>query len=240
MRLPGQYADVETGLHYNLNRFYDPQIGRYITRDPIGINGGANQYVYANGTPLLLTDPLGLFGAADLPTFPDWFVNGAAGMGDVLTFGLTKQGRRLLKIESVDECSRAYAVGEVVGIVGSVATGFVGGTKAVARASSGAANFSNFSHTLLPNAVLKKFDNGFARWLNRSGNRLNGDHLPVSRDFDLHARIDMVARRGLDPDWLARNPPFSPIRQAWNRVPYTPGAAIYGGASYALNRVCGC
>ncbi|MCP4359951.1 MAG: hypothetical protein GY796_18245, partial [Chloroflexi bacterium] len=36
IRLPGQYADEETGLYYNLNRYYDPKIGRYTQTDPAG------------------------------------------------------------------------------------------------------------------------------------------------------------------------------------------------------------
>ncbi len=41
-RFPGQYYDSETGLHYNFLRHYDPQIGRYLTSDPLGIFGGLN------------------------------------------------------------------------------------------------------------------------------------------------------------------------------------------------------
>ncbi len=63
LRLPGQYADDEfgIGLHYNRFRYYDPQIGRYISRDPIGVAGGLNPYLYAGNNPLHQADPLGLW-----------------------------------------------------------------------------------------------------------------------------------------------------------------------------------
>lgn len=39
MRYPGQHCDLETGLHYNVNRYYDPRLGRYLTPDPLGLAG---------------------------------------------------------------------------------------------------------------------------------------------------------------------------------------------------------
>ena len=89
LRFPGQYLDAESGLHYNWNRYYDPNVGRYITFDPLGIvsrgerynfyvlpkrtknyfvvlNQGidmlglAQPYAYANSNPLIFMDPLGL------------------------------------------------------------------------------------------------------------------------------------------------------------------------------------
>lgn len=47
LRFQGQYFDVETGLHYNRFRYYDPDCGRFASQDPIGIFGGENQYQYA-------------------------------------------------------------------------------------------------------------------------------------------------------------------------------------------------
>jgi RHS repeat-associated protein len=60
LRLPGQWADAETGLHYNDQRYYDPQLGRYISADPLGLQGGLNRYAYVGNNPMGFTDPLGL------------------------------------------------------------------------------------------------------------------------------------------------------------------------------------
>ncbi|MCQ3028406.1 DUF6531 domain-containing protein [Pseudomonas tremae] len=58
LRFQGQYFDVETGLHYNTFRYYDPEIGRFATQDPIGLSGGDNLYLYAPN-PYRWVDPLG-------------------------------------------------------------------------------------------------------------------------------------------------------------------------------------
>lgn len=58
-RLQGQYEDLETGLHYNGHRYYDPDCGRYISQDPLGLAGGLSLYAYCSD-PLRYIDPLGL------------------------------------------------------------------------------------------------------------------------------------------------------------------------------------
>jgi RHS repeat-associated protein len=59
IRFQGQYHDHETGLHYNRYRYYDPEVGRFISQDPIGLAGGLNVYQYAPN-PVQWIDPLGL------------------------------------------------------------------------------------------------------------------------------------------------------------------------------------
>lgn len=88
IRFPGQYFDQETGLHDNRYRYYSPELGRYVSADPIGQfgmgrgdggvfaytgafpdlllagaanTGNANVYSYALNRPLGLIDPLGLY-----------------------------------------------------------------------------------------------------------------------------------------------------------------------------------
>jgi len=59
LRFQGQYFDEETGLHYNRFRYYDPEIGRFVSQDPIGLFGGNNLYQYAPN-PVEWVDPWGL------------------------------------------------------------------------------------------------------------------------------------------------------------------------------------
>jgi len=60
LRFPGQYYDVGTNQFYNHNRFYNPELGRYMEADPIGLEGGLNPYAYAGSNPIMNSDSKGL------------------------------------------------------------------------------------------------------------------------------------------------------------------------------------
>uniref|UniRef100_UPI000B0E03D1 RHS repeat-associated core domain-containing protein n=1 Tax=Pseudomonas lundensis TaxID=86185 RepID=UPI000B0E03D1 len=77
----GQYHDHETGLHYNRYRYYDPRVGRFVSKDPISYAGGLNLYAYAPN-PTWWVDPLGLARKCQLGTYGS--LTGKANTGDSL------------------------------------------------------------------------------------------------------------------------------------------------------------
>jgi RHS repeat-associated protein len=66
IRFPGQYADDETGLHYNCARYYDPVCGAYLSPDPLGLAPAPNPHTYVPN-PHVEIDPLGLDADDDCP-----------------------------------------------------------------------------------------------------------------------------------------------------------------------------
>ena len=91
LRFPGQYFDKETNLHYNYFRDYDPQTGRYVESDPIGLEGGINTYAYVGSNSLSQIDPAGLQVAVPAappvplaPGFINFNANIAQGLTDVI------------------------------------------------------------------------------------------------------------------------------------------------------------
>jgi len=74
LRLPGHYADAETGWYHNQHRLYAPRLGRYLQPDPEGLAAGANRYAYAANRPLVRIDPRGCEPAVprrgDVPSLP--------------------------------------------------------------------------------------------------------------------------------------------------------------------------
>jgi RHS repeat-associated protein len=56
----GDYTDPETGLVLMTHRYYDPAVGRFLTRDPVSYTGGVNVYDFVKNNPVNQFDPLGL------------------------------------------------------------------------------------------------------------------------------------------------------------------------------------
>ncbi len=68
LRFTAREYDTSTELYYYRNRWYDPQLGRFISEDPIGVAGGINAYAYVQNDPINYADPMGLICQAYTPT----------------------------------------------------------------------------------------------------------------------------------------------------------------------------
>jgi RHS repeat-associated protein len=123
-RFNGQYLDPET-IHYHLRaRQYDPATGRFGALDPVEnsvtapYDGG---YVYVNGRPTALVDPLGLWGWSTVG-------NVVAGAADYATFGVTTRGLNAAGI-GPDTNSTAFRVGQGVGFAATTLAGGYGAAR---------------------------------------------------------------------------------------------------------------
>ena len=125
----GHVSDAATGLSYMQQRYYDPQLGLFLSVDPISTHSSTkhfNRYSYAYGNPYSFTDPDGR-----VPVMP--FIYGAVpgGLADIAVQKAMNPDKPIDKVEA----GIAAAVGSVSGGAGGVAVAAVGsGTISVGRA----------------------------------------------------------------------------------------------------------
>ncbi len=115
VRFPGQLRDDESGLYYNWHRYYSPELGRYYQSDPIGLEGGVNQYAYAYGSPILYADPEGLYSSEKLGYELAYLL---VAIGDDVSGGLTSWIRSTSLYGGdcfTNKNSVGYALGQLVG-----------------------------------------------------------------------------------------------------------------------------
>jgi RHS repeat-associated protein len=139
----GGLYDKDTKLIKFGYREYDSQTRRWTSKDPINFNGGINLYGYVVNDPINLVDPSGLAWTDYIPDFPQWFVDGVAGFGDTVTFGLTDKFRDIYGgNEAVNKCSDAYRNGGYAGI----GVGIVGGGTGAARLAGWTVRFDHYKN----------------------------------------------------------------------------------------------
>jgi len=215
---PYQYTGREndqTGLYYYRARYYSPALKRFISEDPLGLSGGLNGYAYADGDPIDFDDPYGLYSWGE---FINDSADFSAGMGDTISFTLTRRIREHWDIGSVNMCSKSYAFGELSGVVVDTYLGGAVGWEAAGVKGAG----KEFSHW----------------WPTRMGgprSLWNGNFVTSLRHY-LH-----------DPwryprGWRDFGPRFPWLLSQLDRVPNVYKGAFVGyfGSMMSLDNSCGC
>jgi RHS repeat-associated protein len=124
LRFEGQYLDPETSLYHLRARQYDAATGRFDSLDPLENpldTAYTGAYVYVNGQPTVLVDPLGLLGLKDLG-------NALAGGADALTGGLSTYGLNAVGVDP-DTGSASFRIGQAVGFGATVFAGGYGAAR---------------------------------------------------------------------------------------------------------------
>jgi RHS repeat-associated protein len=213
----GHDFQAELGLYLTHYRAYEPNLGRWLSADPIGEAGGINLYGYVGNDPINGLDPYGLY---DFYEFMDDASNFSAGVGDNLSFGLTGAIRESLPgiygdNGGVDKCSGAYGAGEWTGTGLALVTGAAGGIKAAGAKAAG----KEFSHWI-PNRM------GGPRSI------WNGNYVSPARHYKHDPFRYPSGWRDLGPKW---NPALQQLDRIPNAIKGGAAGAAYGGASQAAN-----
>ncbi len=225
-RILFQGRDRDPGyLLYNFrNRIYAQGWGRFLQTDPIrwrnytGVTelGSINFYTFVGNDPVNFIDPYGLHWT---DWVPDWSGDFGAGLGDNLSFGLTRwlRGQFSYYDDVVDPCSSAYSAGQWTGVGVSLATGVAGGVKA---------------------AGVKGLGKEFSHWI---PNRLGGPRSIWNGNYVTPARHYLHDPFRFPPGWRDLGPKLNPFFQQLDRLPRTIiGTGVgagYGFGSKTFNDV---
>ncbi len=153
-RLAGQYFDEETGLHYSLARYYNPELGRYLTQDPLRIEGGSlNFYIYCDGDPVNRFDPTGeivipaIFVAIAIGAAVGALIGAAVGAG----VEAYKQYKTSGEITDWGKVGKSALIGGLIGAVGGAvgalfppAAAFTAKALAIAAAAGGLSSAAEY------------------------------------------------------------------------------------------------
>ncbi len=147
-RLAGQYHDVETGLHYQLCRYYAPDLKTYLARDPFWYKSGASNYSYAGNRVYDMVDPFGGFAFLALAAI-------AVGIGAVVggVIGGVVAAAQGGSFGDVLGAAAAGAMEGAGGVVGAVVGGLLGGPVGMVAGGMAGAAVGTLAGTLAQQAI---------------------------------------------------------------------------------------
>lgn len=141
----GEYFDKETGTIYLRARYYDPEIGRFITedsywgrdRDPLSLN----LYTYCHDNPILYTDPSGHM--VPVPDYfykdaLDFFIGAGSGILETYSYGVSDSGEDYYLRNNESTYLAGKLVGNFLGGLGGVIEVGAGGAYTVGTGGVGA------------------------------------------------------------------------------------------------------
>jgi RHS repeat-associated protein len=212
---PFQYTGREndgTGLYYYRARYYNPSLGRFISEDPIGLEGGPNPYAYVLGDPVSYTDPEGNF--IFLPI-----------LGGMLIGGGTDLGLQLLMNGGNIHCVNWGSVALSAGL-----GAFGGGWGAARRAGT------EFSHWI-PARYFRPGSESYKPWLPQwLNNELNGSWVSPARHYMHDPFRYPRGWRDLGDKW---NPALQQADRIPNWMKGGAAGGVAGGAAGGSGS-CGC
>ncbi len=229
----GREYDSFSGLQYNRARFYGPNIGRFISEDPIGFNGGdVNLHGYVRNNPVNLVDAYGLDADWDQRVWQaqqDMLealapaIRYGIGFGDEATVGISEYVRNLQGINDLQvKCSWEYQAGGWTAFAIEIVAGGASGLRAAGAKGAGL----EFSHW-----IPKRFGGARSLW--------NGNYVSIAE----HALSDPYRYRFMPRIWKSLNPLPNMVVQQWNRIPKVY-KGVAGGATLGtipmMNQACEC
>lgn len=132
LRLPGQYYDDETGLHYSVGRYYHPELGRFLSMDPHRAAGASlNYYTYCDGDPVNRLDPTGEIGLTLGTVLTAMAIGAAAGAAigaGIEAYREHSAGQRLDWGQIGQQALIGGCLGGIGAAVGTVAAAAIGAT----------------------------------------------------------------------------------------------------------------
>ena len=212
-RFSSEYHDDESGLVYYNYRYYSPIIGKWLSRDPIGEAGGLNLYTFLDNSSINRWDNWGL---CDCNTWTEWsnavggafmdgLSDGAAGVADALTGGLSAKFRDAYGINDINDDTNYYtgyysgnfALESISAAMGTAAGNYVSGAVGAAAARS----VANEAAVQAANAEKAAADNA-TNFVGRRGAPLEVNNNTATtignREYSGHA-LDRMQGRGLTP-----------------------------------------